>query len=214
MIVEVDEDIPVHDDFRWLPLHQIWDLLRNDNIVNMDARTVLSCLPFPDRQEGPALTGTPDILSWFTEMKATAEVSARRLPLRAVKKWHRSDDEIAHEDGKFFTVVAVSARAASREVASWTQPLLAPINSGVVAFALRKFGGVLHLLVHARVEPAYLDVVELAPTVQCDPENYRDLPADLQPPFLDYVLAASADAIRYDAIQSEEGGRFYHRTGT
>lgn len=210
MIVEVDEDVPVHDDFCWLPLRRIWELLAADNIINMDARTVLSCLPFQDSAEGPPLTGTASILSWFTEMKATTEVSARRMPLRAIDRWHRSADEIAHEDGKFFSVVAVSAQAASREVASWTQPLLAPRNQGVVAFLVKRIGGVLHLLVQARVEPGYIDIIELAPTVQCDPANYRDLPADLRPPFLDYVLNADAGSIKYDALQSEEGGRFYH----
>ena len=48
MIVEVDGDIPEHEDFCWLTLGQIKELLLLDNLVNMDARTVLSCIPFTD----------------------------------------------------------------------------------------------------------------------------------------------------------------------
>ncbi|WP_442816039.1 NDP-hexose 2,3-dehydratase family protein [Streptomyces sp. NBC_01205] len=49
IIVETDEDVPVHDDYRSLSVGQIQALLREDNMVNMDARTVLSCLPAPER---------------------------------------------------------------------------------------------------------------------------------------------------------------------
>jgi oxidase EvaA len=46
MIIEVTEDVPLHDEFCWLTLGQIKRLLTIDNLVNMDARTVLSCIPF------------------------------------------------------------------------------------------------------------------------------------------------------------------------
>src|SRR5207244_3792019 len=64
--------------------------------------------------------------------------------------------------------------------------------------------------VNARVEAGYVDVVELAPTVQCTPANFTALPARARPQFLDLVLDAPADRIRYDTMLSEEGGRFYH----
>lgn len=46
MVVEVDGDIPLHEEFCWLTLGQIKQLLTIDNLVNMDSRTVLSCIPF------------------------------------------------------------------------------------------------------------------------------------------------------------------------
>lgn len=50
MVVEVTEDIPMHGEFCWLPIGQIKQLLIHNNIVNMDARTVLSCLPLISRE--------------------------------------------------------------------------------------------------------------------------------------------------------------------
>lgn len=46
IIVEVpsNEDIPVEEDFCWLTLGQIKKLLESDNVVNMDTRTVISCI--------------------------------------------------------------------------------------------------------------------------------------------------------------------------
>ncbi|MFG1956923.1 NDP-hexose 2,3-dehydratase family protein [Nonomuraea sp. NPDC049028] len=225
MVIEIDEDIPVDDDFCWLSLDDTRALLAADNLVNMDARSVLSCLvgegSRPRRpaagafeaalarsyDPGAGLHDSGELLSWFTETKALHDVTTRTVPLREVSRWHRSGGEICHEDGRYFSVVGVAVEATSREVSHWTQPLIAPHGCGVVAFLLKRVHGVLHLLVHARVEAGYLDVVELAPTVQCVPDNYRD-PAT-QPLFLDYVLNADEARVHYSAILSEEGGRFY-----
>lgn len=228
MVVLASGEVPVGDDFRWLTLGQLRRLLRADDVVNMDTRTVLACLPFdrivpadgpgdPFRAAlvasydpaAPARHGPAEVQSWFTDTRASGQIRVRPLPLRRVPRWRRTDDEIAHEDGKYFRVVALEVEARDREVGGWTQPLLAPCGPGVIAFLATRFHGVLHVLVHARIEPGYHDVVELAPTVQCTPDNYRDLPPEEHPPFLDAVLTARPESMRYDAVQSEEGGRFY-----
>ncbi|HEV2371285.1 MAG TPA: NDP-hexose 2,3-dehydratase family protein [Streptosporangiaceae bacterium] len=234
MVVAVDDDVEAHEDFCWLTFGQLRRLLALDDVVNMDVRTVFACLsfeacaPLADQPAAtgddaarfrrallaslspgaPALLTATELLSWFTEVKTRSVVSAERIPLAEVANWLRLPSEIRHESGRYFSLVAVEAEAGSREVARWTQPLLRPHGPGVVAFLARRFGGVLHVLAHARVEPGFLDVVELAPTVQCTPGNYRHLPAAQHPPFLARVLSAPASQIRYDAVQSEEGGRF------
>jgi oxidase EvaA len=75
----------------------------------------------------------------------------------------------------------------------------------MTAFLTRRFDGVLHVLAHARVEGGFLDTIELAPTVQYAPDNYGP---EYRPPFLDQVLTTDPARIRYDAVHSEEGGRF------
>ncbi|WP_346976382.1 NDP-hexose 2,3-dehydratase family protein, partial [Coprobacillus cateniformis] len=46
MIIKVDEDIEIlNDRFKWLTLKEIKELMKYDNLVNMDTRTVLSCIP-------------------------------------------------------------------------------------------------------------------------------------------------------------------------
>jgi oxidase EvaA len=55
IIVETGEDVPLDDDFCWLTLGQILRLVQIDNMINMDARTVLSCIPF----WAPELSNTP-----------------------------------------------------------------------------------------------------------------------------------------------------------
>ncbi|GAA4236142.1 oxidase EvaA [Streptosporangium album] len=232
MVVEVTEDVELLDGFCWLTLGQVHELLTVPDLMNMDARTVLSCMPFSgaglartftpnvgdgfgtslirscDPAEG-ALHHTDDILSWITEMRSRVDVHAERTPLNGLRRWHHADGKISHETGRFFDVIGVSVEAGGREVGGWTQPMIEPVGTGIIAFLVKQIDGVLHALVHARVEPGYADVVELAPTVQCTPENYDHLPAEARPPFLDEVLGASPDRIRFDTVLSEEGGRFF-----
>ncbi|MGH3434374.1 MAG: NDP-hexose 2,3-dehydratase family protein [Thermocrispum sp.] len=207
MIVEVDGYVPVEDDFRWLTLGQIGALLREDNVVNMDSRTVLASAQMV-QAEPTALLSDIDLLSWFTGERARHDVHTHRIPLRDVDGWVRDEHFIRRADNRFFRVVAIAVDGAGREVSGWTQPIFEPVGAGVVGFVYRTFAGVGHVLVHARVEGGFLDTAELGPTVQYVPENYAHLPTVQRPMFLDLMLDASAERIRYEAVHSEEGGRF------
>ncbi|MEV6926516.1 NDP-hexose 2,3-dehydratase family protein [Dactylosporangium sp. NPDC051485] len=199
MIVEVREPIPDHPDFCWLTLGQLAVLLRQDHVVHMDSRSVLACLPVA-HDEPDALSPDAEVLAWFTGERARHEIRARRIPLIDVPGWRREADEVRPLDGRYFRVMAVAVDAAGREVPSWTQPLVEPIGRGLIAFALRRFGGVPHVLVRARVESGLLDVAELGPTVQAG--------HDQRPLFHDIFTDPPADRVRYAAELSEEGGRF------
>ncbi|MEU8751210.1 NDP-hexose 2,3-dehydratase family protein [Streptomyces chartreusis] len=209
MLVEAgpDTDVPVDDDFCWLTLGQLGELLRRDNLVNMDARTVIACFPPVHTSEG-ALLSDAELQSWFTVERSRHDVDMRRIPLNRVEGWHRGDDVVERPDGRYFRVVGVRVEAGNREVTGWDQPLFEPTGTGVTAFLYRRIGGVPHLLVNAKVEAGFLDTVELAPTVQANPGNWEHLPPAERPPFLDLALDAPADRVRYAAIHSEEGGRF------
>ncbi|GGK26515.1 NDP-hexose 2,3-dehydratase [Streptomyces camponoticapitis] len=207
MIVETDEDVVVDDDFCWLTLGQIGELLLRDNVVNMDARTVLACAPTAHDEHGALHTDT-ELLSWFTSERSRHDVHARLVPLNELPDWRRGDSTIDHVHGRYFRVVGVQVEAGNREVTGWTQPLFEPCGPGVTAFLSRRVGGVPHVLAHARVEGGFLDTVELGPTVQYTPGNYAHLAGGDRPPFLDLVLNADRSRIRYEARHSEEGGRF------
>jgi len=207
MIVEAVGEVPLHDDFCWLTLGQIGELLHRDNVVNMDSRTVLSCVPAAGDPD-VALHSDTELRSWFTAERARHDVFAERVPLARIPGWRRGERTVSHADGRYFDVVAVDVRAGSREVARWSQPLFEPVGEGVAAFLTRHIGGVPHVLAHARVEGGFLDTVELGPTVQYTPGNYAHLRGADRPLFLDLVLDAPPGRIRYEALHSEEGGRF------
>ena len=122
--------------------------------------------------------------------------------------WCITEREIYHKDERFFKVIAAKVTISNREVSSWCQPLIKPAQEGIIGFIVKKIHGILHCLVQAKLECGNFDILELAPTVQCLTGDYRR--PEYEIPFLDFMLNATPEMIRYDAMQSEEGGRFYH----
>ncbi|SCG46220.1 NDP-hexose 2,3-dehydratase family protein [Micromonospora halophytica] len=233
IVVETEDDVPLDEDFCWLTLGQIHRLLLLDHMVNMDSRTVLSCIPsaLTDSREqdtgddsfthavrcslsgdGRAVHDSGRILSWLTEVRARRELVQRRVPLKHLTEdgWRLGPDVIDHRDGKYFDVIAVAVQASNREVTAWTQPLVAPKQPGLLALLVKRIDGTLHALVQARSDAGMLNIAELTATVHCQPDNYADVPAEHRPPYLDYALAAPAYRVRLDVLHSEEGGRFHH----
>lgn len=227
IIIETDEDVPVHEDFRWLTLRQLKELMPHDDLINMNTRTVLSCVPYAADSRrrdthgdpfGASLAGSLDtsrsfrpldqVLSWFTDVKTRYELSASPVPLREALGDVHPSHAIPHGGYMPFDVIGVAARIDNREVASWRQPILRPRETGLFGFVVRRIDGVPHVLLRAVVEPGMRDIAELAPSVQSDRPPVPG--SDEPPPFLDYVSNAPPGRIRYDTILSEEGGRFYH----
>ncbi|HJP80329.1 MAG TPA: NDP-hexose 2,3-dehydratase family protein [Pseudonocardiaceae bacterium] len=204
MIVEIDEPLPTGEEYRWLTLGQIHELLHVDNAVNMNARSILSNLPVDSQGDSIG------VRNWINEAKCRSDFVAELVGLRDLRSWQVSDEAIRHESGRFFEVIAVSVQARHREVRSWDQPLIAPCGQGVVAFLASRRSGQLEVLVQARAEPGTRDVLELAPTVQAVPASYEHLPREARPRYLDLVMDAPPERLLFDVLLSEEGGRFYH----
>jgi oxidase EvaA len=230
IIIKVDDNVEVLPDFKWMTLGQIKELMHYDNLVNMDTRTVLSGLniseyitPFDNldalSQFGKDLllssttnhtyASMHELLSWLTGLKAKYDLHVSQCPIIGMPEWNVLDTEIVRTDGRFFKIIGVDVTISNREVANWCQPLVQPMQDGLCAFIIKKIDGVYHFLVQAKLECGNLDVLELAPTVQCltgaVPKNIED-----RPEFYNYVINAPKDRILIDAMQSEEGGRFYH----
>ena len=237
IIIRVEGDIPIYDNFIWLTLGHIKELMRYNNLINMDTRTVVSGIHygqfsdevadilgfFMNRKTTDAsssdflksalsLVGAEnsvdDIIHFLTNIKSKYDIFVDKIPLNMVKDWSVSPDEISRRDGKYFKVIGINVTISNREVVSWQQPMIQPAQLGICAFVCKKINGVMHFIVQAKLECGNRDIIELAPTVQCLTGDYDA--ADSEPvPFLAYVLASTKENILFDALQSEEGGRFY-----
>ena len=227
IVIRVDGDIPPHEDFRWLTLGQIKALMRHDNMVNMDTRTVLSGLRFQVPEYcalrtsafGEALfaservregVNTIDgILHHLSELKSRWELITEKCPLCSVRDWQVTENEIVRPDRRFFRIIGADVEISNREVARWCQPLVQPMQEGLCVLFAKRIGGILHFLMQAKVECGNFDVVELAPTIQCLTGDYKN-PFGYVPEFLEQFCAGTCGKIVFDTKQSEEGGRFYH----
>jgi NDP-hexose 2,3-dehydratase. len=229
MIVKVDEEIPFYDDFRWMTLGQIKEMMQLDNCVNMDTRTVIAGIDLAEHlasdaekkemsdfglamlESAVAQAGVKtlrEVLSWLTNLKSRYDLYIEKVPLNQIEAWECKEDEIVRYDKKYFRVLGVRVHIENREVVSWCQPLVQPMQQGICAFVIKRINGIYHFLVQAKLECGNRDVFELAPTVQCLTGSIFD--DTIRPPYTDYVLNARREQVVYDALQSEEGGRFYH----
>jgi len=233
MIVEVTDDIVVHDDFCWLTIFQLKQLIKIDNLINMDSRSVISCIPFGNEVDSiedfiaqaklddkydlgtmksivskKPLHTTDEIISWITNEKVTYHLNVKNIPLNEVNGWQITSTEIKHNTDNRFSVVALKVTANSREVASWTQPIVKDLKIGLIGFLIKTINGTDHYLVQAKVEPGNMDFIDMAPTVSCS--NYKELEqTNRSVLFLDLFLDDQKTITKYDHLQSEEGGRFH-----
>ncbi|WP_415715126.1 NDP-hexose 2,3-dehydratase family protein [Maridesulfovibrio sp.] len=236
ILIKVEGDVAEHEDFFWLTLGQIKEILKFDNIINMDARTVLSCIPYftaediysfnsldntiaanlegyPKKLISSMSTPSPlndldEIISWITSLKSSIDFEVKRKPLDMLKQWSVGEEEIVHDQNRYFSVIAVDVKAGSREVVSWSQPLLKHYGIGLCGFISQEIDGVLHFLTCARIEPGNRDILEIGPTVAKSGEAGRSNYPEVK--FSKYFTGHARAKVIFDAVHSEEGGRFYH----
>ena len=226
IIIEVKEPIQKGEDFLWVTLGQLKALMCYDNTVNMDTRTIISGLGWRGNDFAPVIQylytdrsrallaslfrGSDEpcrsILFWLSELKTKYLLRSRLIPLKSVQDWQVRSNEIVHRDQLFFRVIGANVTISNREVAQWCQPLVQPQQEGICALLMKPIDGVMHFLVQAKIESGNLDIVELAPTVQCLTGAFHESSV----PFLKDVLSATPEQVVFDCMQSEEGGRFYH----
>jgi oxidase EvaA len=234
IIVEVFVDIKLEEDYYWLTLWQIKQLLKIDNFLNMDSRSVIACIPYINEVEilAPLFNGEnfnfddfrfinslfdidnachniDQIIGWLARLKAENDISVKSVSLNDLIDWVITEEEIRHKSENRFSAILVDVKAGNREVTSWNQPLIKETQIGIIGYLIKKINGVDHFVVQAKMEPGNIDKFELAPTISFS--NYKERVAvGYKPTFVEYFLGDKLVKIIYDTLQSEEGGRFYH----
>lgn len=230
IIITVDEDIEVLPSHRWMTLGEIKRLMKIDNLVNMDTRTVLSCIPycgtkltdlekceiyemFSDKALFRSMYNENNgdfvqVYRYINDYKMLHSCENKIVPLTELKSWDFTDSEIVCKHRYPFKVIFCDIEIEGREVTHWSQPLFEATGMATFGLICANFDGVKKFLVHAKPEAGCFDSIELAPTVQLEasiPENdYSDMDK------LFFELLNTDAEVKNNVILSEEGGRFYH----
>lgn len=231
ILVDEQEDIYVEPNFKWMTLGQIKAMMHFDNIVNMDTRTVLSCIPFYNHNlseeeldeleakvDDKALFRSifrvkdefllPRMYQYINNTKMFEETKERFLPLKEMNQWIFDDHGIVYHKEHDFKVVFCDIMIEGREVTHWSQPLFEA--TGIALFGLFTCvdEGIRKFLIKAKKEVGCFDLVEFGPSVQVEPSHLYHQHDQVTQLFID-KLNQKKD-IRIDVLLSEEGGRFYH----
>lgn len=231
ILVRVDEDVTVLPSHCWMTLGQIKQLMRQDNMVNMDARTVLSCIPYSQLRlsplellelsehfsDGPlfrsVFVGSGEryltkVYGYLNDQKMFACADPELVPLHALQDWKYRDGEWTCTHRFPFKIIFCDIAIEGREVKHWVQPLLEA--TGVATFGLLccEDAGMLKFVVRAAPEIGCFDGLELGPTVQREATDPKEPKDAVEAFFLSHL--ANGEGVIFDHLLSEEGGRFYH----
>jgi len=231
IMIRVEEEIPLLPSHRWMTLGQLKRLMRVDNLVNMDTRTVISCIPYAKLNLSPLellelsdgfcdkalfrsiFVGTkenilPEVYQYINNRKMFAEAKHELLPLHMLTDWEMRDGELVCKHPHPFKVVFCDIAIEGREVKRWAQPLFEA--NGIATFGLIccEEEGVLKFLVKAMPEVGCFDSVELGPTVQRETVAIAQEEDEVSQFFMERLVAGQG--VVFDHLLSEEGGRFYH----
>jgi dTDP-4-dehydro-6-deoxy-alpha-D-glucopyranose 2,3-dehydratase len=236
MLIRVEEDVEVLPSHMWMTVGQVKQLLRVDNLVNMDTRTVLSCIPFyqatgaadrlaahfEDQSLYRSIFSTRPV-SWagvyhdINNYKMFDDTETRLVPLDALDGWAWQGDEFVCRSEASFKVIFCDIEIEGREVKRWSQPLFEAIGRATFALFTAQIDGRRQFLVRLTPEVGCFDRLELGPTVQLEPVETADRHDAVQILILEALETDLLDAsvpgdvrVLYDVLLSEEGGRFYH----
>ena len=224
IIIEIDEEIEVLPSHDWMTLNQIKELMRHDNLVNMDTRTVLSCLPFSVENyydgnisniHDKALYNSAinssgnfskEIFSYINNVKMFDDTKKKIVSLFSLKNWEMKNGEFVCKEPYSFKVIFSDIEIEGREVKHWCQPLFEA--TGIALFGLLTYveNDIRYFIVKCKPEIGCFDKIEIGPTVQreyicSEPENNVDK--------LFLKKLENQEGIMFDTLLSEEGGRFY-----
>lgn len=212
------------DSHKWMTLAQIKEFMKLDNLVNMDTRTVLSCIPYVllenEKADIPfknkALFSKSaksldrqtivNLYSKINDFKMFEKPVVKKVPLFDLKTWEMDGNTFKNKEKYPFDVIFCDIAIEGREVSQWKQPLFEA--TGIATFGLFccNDDGIYRFLVKLRPEIGCFDGIEIGPTVQeeFDSVDKRDL-------IVDYFFnkLQNKDRIICDVLLSEEGGRFY-----
>jgi oxidase EvaA len=131
IIIKIEEDIELLENFVWLTLAQIKKLMKVDNLVNMDTRTVISGIPygsytglqidlftFLDKHNSTntfeskvlksmlssesTINSFDSIINFVTRHKSFFELNVEKISLNQVSNWTINDYTIEHIEKKYF----------------------------------------------------------------------------------------------------------------
>lgn len=230
MIMLLDEDVPVHSGFAWMTLGQIKELMKIDNLVNMDTRTVLSGLPlaiepveecatrlrefFADESlyrsmfETSPVDELPALYQQINDFKMFREVDTAIVPLNQLADWKVTDLGVDCRKPANFKVRYYSIDIDGREVQRWTQPLFKAIGRATLGLVVKRFPEGLKFLVSLRDEIGSFDKLEVGPTIQWEPLHHSGSENAVEGVFQRHINENTG--ILANVTLSEEGGRFYH----
>jgi oxidase EvaA len=224
IIISTQDEIEDDLNFKWIPIQTLKELLRHDNIINNDARLVLSLLflkygdtflgqsnPFQQAllaswkaHSGSFFEETTEAQVWLDLIRKKYPLTVEEIPLTELEGWEITDKRILRKKRTTqYSIMQISVESDEREVSAWDQPIINANQQGLIGFICQEFDGVLHVLFEAAAQIGGHLGAELLPSVCYDGAELNDTQFEL------YKLMVESENLIGECVYSEEGGRFF-----
>lgn len=198
---QLDRMVETEDNMIWAPLKVIESIAFRDNLLNTDLRSLLSVFDWDQFSHSEQVVQENTIHgdSNLLIQNDLGSNNWKLCPIDELKGWKIASDGVTDEADNGIWVNMYQVEAKTREVTAWPQPLMCAANQGVVVLVIRKNEDRFEFLITIDNEFGTTGEKTILP-------SYMIYPGDNHKELKDVFTKGKKIA---EAIQSEEGGRFY-----
>ena len=211
ILLNINRNINFSKNYKWIQKKHLISMIKKKNILNMDTLSVFSCSIKKNIFDRP-IDSIKQINNWVTHMNKRYYIKVKRIKLSNMKNWVLTNKNIFHKNKSYFSIIGVMVSTKSREVNYWNQPLIKNSSLHFAGFLVKKINSTTHYLVKFIVEPGYKSGSITCTVKTSNVENYRknnNLSVKSKFILKNFFFKKNKSSVKYDTIQSHEGGRFY-----
>ena len=204
LIVFTNNPPDAGDSHIWMTLGQIKELSKEPLLMNSCARSVISTIPSSNHKHGDRdflHYNDHEVFSLLLDSYDSSIDQNSLVNLNKIRNWRSCNGVFKSDQDNEFSIIGVEVSGLSREVNSWTQPLLKENSKGEYGLLIGIIDGAPKIFWKLRNEPGLLKGAELGPSwINRGNQDESDTWSYEQ-------YKKGEQLIQIDL--AEEGGRFY-----
>ena len=210
IITFVSKKIDLDEKFRWFSKIEIFNLLKEKNLINMDTLSVFSSFIKKKKIDFP-LNNKKTLMKWKNSLNRKYFLNNKIISLNLIKNWNLTKKKIFHKTNNYFSVIGIKVKTNKREISDWCQPIIEGSKMAFVGYLIKKFKNTNHYLCRYILKPGSKMGTYTCSVNTSKFKGYKkskDL-TNFQKKLISKYFINSKNVL-YDNILSDEGGRFYH----
>ena len=197
-LIEVSGKVKKLKSFEWFSKNDIVKTISKNNILNMDTLSVFSN-NIKKIDNNYSLNSLKNIIKLTTTPKNL--IKRNKINLSKLKNWKKDKTGIYDIKKKLFKIKYVLIETNSREINSWTQPIISNFDKILNIFIVKDFNGVRHYLLKSCVQPGF-NHIRLTNTISMKMNSKINYDSHI-------LRSIKKKPKLVNSIYSDEGGRFF-----
>ncbi|MGY5351960.1 NDP-hexose 2,3-dehydratase family protein [Wenyingzhuangia sp. IMCC45533] len=195
--IETEDLVPCDDHMIWASTESIFRLLSENNLLNVDLRSLLAVFNWDDFYQDKSIE-TKTVSAIFNDKNIIIPSSKHRLTtITALNNWEITNTKVASKKEGLPTICMFHFIGESREVSQWSQPLFCVEGMGLVQLITRTINSTTEYLITVGNEAGISTDFAVYPTNYWYAEETKNIESSINGELIS------------EFIQCDEGGRFY-----